>query len=725
MMFESITALFLFLKLKPYITEVLGNMKIKHSLQQGFTLVEMLVIAPIVVLAIGAFLTVIISMTGEVLSSRGANTLTYNVQDALNRIDQDVKLSTTFLATNNITLTAGEAQGYNNDATNFTNVGGTSGTSLILNALATDDNPTVLTSGIVYQVDKPFPCSSTRVPSNTPMNINIVYFIKDNTLWRRTIMPSNYNIGTSVYCTTPWQQPSCAPGYTAVFCKTNDIKLVEGVSSSGFNVQYFTSASAGSADTTASNTAASVTARGTALQSLPTVGVSIIASQNIAGRTIERAASLRSTRLDTNASTIANYVAPTTPVAPTLSGAIASSAPTSVVYTWPKVDGADSYTFQYNFNGGAWQTPITNQNVNTYTVEASYHNRIVNTRVTATNTAGTSGYGTNTTTVPLWTTPVLLNSWNDYGSTFAGARFTKTSEGVVVLSGLIKRTGAAVGGEALFQLPSGYRPSSRQLFTTITNANVQSRVDVESDGIVRIQAANAGYLSLDGIKFIPTTTGLTFTALPMVNSWVNFDAGNHQQAGYTKDTLNRTFLRGLIKNGSTTTASLISSIAATYTSPSYLHLPVVSSTGFGMMSPSQTNATYPGAGLQYKLGGNGYFSIESMFYNNYTGWTTITTPTPTNWTWYSSAGIFSTPAYIKASDGIVSLKGLITGGTTTTETIITTLPATYRPSSRLVFEVANNGAVGRVDVLPNGEVRIITGGNTWLDLSNIHFIGEV
>ena len=66
-------------------------MKFKQSLQQGFTLIEMLVIAPIVVLAIGAFLTVIISMTGEVLASRGANTLTYNIQDALNRIDQDVK----------------------------------------------------------------------------------------------------------------------------------------------------------------------------------------------------------------------------------------------------------------------------------------------------------------------------------------------------------------------------------------------------------------------------------------------------------------------------------------------------------------------------------------------------------------------------------------------------------------------------------------------------------
>jgi competence protein ComGC len=366
-------------------------MNAKQTLQQGFTLIEMLVIAPIVVLAIGAFLTVIISMTGEVLSSRGANTLAYSVQDALNRIDQDVKLSTTFLATNNITLTAGEAQGYNNDATNFTNVGGTSGTSLILNSLATNDNPTVLTSGLVYLTNKPNSCASNRVQDNTPMAINIVYFVKDNTLWRRTIMPSNYAVGTSVYCTTPWQQPSCAPGYTAVFCKTNDIKLVEGVSSSGFSVQYFTSASATSADVTASDTAALVTARGTALQSLPAVGVSITASQSIAGRTVERSASLRSTRLDTNASTIAAVTPDTIPSAP--SGlATTYTAPGSITVSWHP--NATSYNLQYSTNSSFSSPTQINSITNTSQLVSglSPSTSRYYFRVQAVNSAGTSAW---------------------------------------------------------------------------------------------------------------------------------------------------------------------------------------------------------------------------------------------------------------------------------------------------------------------------------------------
>ena len=39
----------------------------------GFTVVELLVIAPIVILTIGAFVATIVNMTGEVLASRGAN----------------------------------------------------------------------------------------------------------------------------------------------------------------------------------------------------------------------------------------------------------------------------------------------------------------------------------------------------------------------------------------------------------------------------------------------------------------------------------------------------------------------------------------------------------------------------------------------------------------------------------------------------------------------------
>lgn len=49
------------------------------SQNRGFTLVEIMVISPIIILAIGAFIAMIITMTGEVLSSRAANMLAYDV----------------------------------------------------------------------------------------------------------------------------------------------------------------------------------------------------------------------------------------------------------------------------------------------------------------------------------------------------------------------------------------------------------------------------------------------------------------------------------------------------------------------------------------------------------------------------------------------------------------------------------------------------------------------
>jgi hypothetical protein len=173
--------------------ELMSNNKSSNlPTRAGFTIVELLIIAPIVLLTIGAFITAIVNMTGDVLASRGATVLTYNIQDALNRIEDDVKLSTTFLATNNIPLSS--PQGYSDDTTAFNNVDATNGTMLILNTLATNGNPLVSTSGLVYLTNLPNACNSTQLSQNTPMTLNIVYFVRNGTLWRRTIMPAAYTV---------------------------------------------------------------------------------------------------------------------------------------------------------------------------------------------------------------------------------------------------------------------------------------------------------------------------------------------------------------------------------------------------------------------------------------------------------------------------------------------------------------------------------------------------
>ncbi len=286
----------------------------KQPQVRGFTLVEMLVIAPIVILLIGGFIALIVNVTGEVLASRASNVLAYNVQDALNRIEQDVKMSSNFLAVNDIDISSTK-QGYGGNTTsgssvNFTNIDKTasagSTASLILRTVATVRNPlnaSATDNDLVYLAASPNPCTNYASYSrNTPMFTNIVYFIQDNTLWRRTIMPSNYN-NPAVRCgNAPWQVPSCIEGYGPAlsFCQTNDEKIIIGVSSVNFVIQYYANSSTTTADTASVNTSSNDASRNIALASTPSVGITITANQIVAGRDISRTASIRVTRATSN-----------------------------------------------------------------------------------------------------------------------------------------------------------------------------------------------------------------------------------------------------------------------------------------------------------------------------------------------------------------------------------------------------------------------------------------
>jgi hypothetical protein len=271
-----------------YTEETSSSMNIKNYAKQGFTVVEILIVAPIVILVIGVFISVIVNMTGDVLASRAATTLAYNIQDALNRIDQDVTQSGAYLATNNITLTS--PQGYNDDTTNFHNADATNGTMLILNTYATTNNPLATTQNTIYYPNVPNACGSPLINSNMPVMMNTIYFVKNSTLWRRTIATNLY---TTVGCSVPWQQPSCAPGISNAFCKTQDVRLIDGIQSSGFSVGYYPSPSSTTPNTIASDSAQTDVARFAALQANSTVVVTINATNIVAGRSISQTGTIR------------------------------------------------------------------------------------------------------------------------------------------------------------------------------------------------------------------------------------------------------------------------------------------------------------------------------------------------------------------------------------------------------------------------------------------------
>jgi len=266
--------------------------------KRGFTIVEMLIVAPIVILVIGVFISAIVSMTGDALVAKGSNTLAYNIKDSLSRIKQDIKDSGAFLATNNVSLTS--PQGYNNDTTNFHNADSTNGTMLILNSYATTKNPLDSASNSIYAAGLPNQCDSAQINKNPAVLINIVYFVKNGTLWRRVLAPSNY---ATVGCSIPWQQPSCAPGFTTPsFCKTQDVRLVDGIGTGGFSVNYYPNPVSTTANTIASDNSQTDSARLTALQTTNTAAITIASSITLAGRDVSQSSTLRTTGANNNIS---------------------------------------------------------------------------------------------------------------------------------------------------------------------------------------------------------------------------------------------------------------------------------------------------------------------------------------------------------------------------------------------------------------------------------------
>ncbi len=679
-----------------------------QAAKSGFTLVEMVVVAPIVILAIGSFIAVIVSLTGEVLSSRGSNVLAYDVQDALNRIEEDVKLSSGFLARNSITFsTTNNPQGYGavGSADDFTSVGGVSGTALILSTVATDGNPLATTSRMVYLANEPNSCSSyTEYSKNRPMVANIIYFVdEDGSLWRRTVMPYGYD-NPAIRCgNAPWQQPSCQTGYVNSFCKTNDVRLVDGLGSGGLSISYYASANSSTADTSAVNPL-EVT-RKAALKSMQTVSVTIDATDTIAGRDIERSGSVRVTRLDTNATAIGDTVTLAAPAAPVVSGKVINGS--SATFSWPRVASASSYALEYNINGGSWVTASAlNSNDRTYSVLAN-HEDTVNVRVKAVNSVGQSvAYGTAAVQIPFWAPLTLNNSWTPFGSGYGSPEFSRTSSGLVVLKGMISKPIAAVGGEVIATLPPSYRPTAKLMIGIATATNASGRIDIDTNGDVILTTGNAGYVSLDSIRFMANNTGFshlpsyTRTSLTGVNGWTNV-GGVWATGSYVVDNRGRVVVQGVINTGTTTTGTQMATIPAAQRPNKIQILPTVSNT-FSHYTSNNTN------GLTARANGAGNFSINSFWFPTTTSpaltWNTIALQN--SWVTFDTNN--ETAQYsITATENMVTIRGLISSGTVTDGTLLGTLPAGFRPEGRLVFPQVNNGTINRVDVYANGEIHIV------------------
>lgn len=699
---------------------------LRRTLQAGFTLVEMLVVAPIIILSIGAFIVLIVNLTGEVMSSRGSNVLAYNLQDTLNRIEDDVKLSAGFLAKNSIAFDANDnpqGSGGVNSTADFT-IADSSGQKpvLVLNAYATDGNPISLDSGLIYLADKPNSCSSyAEYSKNRPMTINIVYFVDaSDTLWRRVVMPADY-ANPNTYCGSkaPWQQPTCIDSPSRDdFCKTNDEKLLEHVGASGFDIKYYTAAS------TTTPLAISSATTTTDLQAATTIGVSLSSTDTIAGREISKSGTLRVSRLDTNASAVGDLHLPSgVPSTPLVSATVADGH--QVTFTWPAVPTATSYTLQYKVNSGSWSSAETlNSSTRSRTIAAGWNGDTVQVQVRANNTIGASSYGTKSFDIPVWSPLVLINGWTNYESTYAPASYTRTSAGVVLLRGLVKS--GTIGDIA--QLPADYRPDKYLMFENSSN-QVAGRLDVRSNGVINMPTGSNAWASLDGVNFMPGNAYTDFSSFS--NGWKNYSASSGNttwgNTGYAVDSLGRVHTSGLVSSGTITDNTVITSFSSSLSPANYMHVANGDGNTHGLIGVN-TNGTFVAKGYP-----NGYLSFNSMFYpasarasgsSCTTQWCDLALQN--SWVYYGSP--FTTPQYTKSSDGIVIVKGLIRAGNT--GATIATLPQGFCPAQRLLMTIASWAGWARVDIVPDANPAngcTITPSAvhaSWTSLDSLIFLAE-
>jgi len=113
------------------------------------------------------------------------------------------------------------------------------------------------------------------------------------------------------------------------------------------------------------------------------------------------------------------------------------------------------------------------------------------------------------------------------------------------------------------------------------------------------------------------------------------------------------------------------------------------------------------------------FGSDVARYTNHTAIGLIAISSFSN-SWTTVAGT-RTPSYFKDDSGLVSLSGVIGGGTM--NTAVFTLPSGYRPPSTIRCPVAVSGVFGYVDITSAGVVTLYSSGsNSWVGLDGVSFL---
>lgn len=250
-------------------------MSTKPKAHQGFTLVEMLVVIPIALILVAVLVNALIRMTHSASLSNERTTRMSQLTRALDLIEQDVAVANQFLSKPALRDETGrvnadfikESDLNNPQLTDSVRCGiypeshvgsgrcggrGSAHQRLIVNRLASVTPPDVDTNVKHLAHFKNGAFSEHYCKYNPPVLFNVVYFVKDGNLYRRSILPRTgvgnrfdpdllcawreKNSAGVAYGPThhlPWQKPTCSKeefskDRLGKYCQAQDLLLLEG-----------------------------------------------------------------------------------------------------------------------------------------------------------------------------------------------------------------------------------------------------------------------------------------------------------------------------------------------------------------------------------------------------------------------------------------------------------------------------------------------------------------
>lgn len=202
------------------------HMLIKNR-QAGFTLVEVAIVAPLMILIAISILAVLITLVTSTVTPNARGIMMIEQQKAMDSLQKDIGNSTTLLAP------AALPSGFSDSASSDYSSPPTG--TVVLKAQTfnqtTDTNDTTGTK-ILPAFKGSSPCTNlTSLEASNIAPIVAVYFVKDSILYRRTLVDD-----TLATCATKLAKQTCISS-----CTSKDLQLISTSKVKKFDIIYYTS----------------------------------------------------------------------------------------------------------------------------------------------------------------------------------------------------------------------------------------------------------------------------------------------------------------------------------------------------------------------------------------------------------------------------------------------------------------------------------------------------